>query len=97
MTQEGEFTSVYKVKLQDLCLPKFSLTPLFGVIKAFVFDAPNCPYGKFLKLAKMQHDFSECQTTWLGTSVPFHPKGYFHDKTKLHQLLEHESQLTNCP
>jgi hypothetical protein len=72
------------------------MTRRFGVIKAFVFDAPNCPYDillghKFLTQAQMQLDFAASQTTWLGPSIPFHPKGYFHDKTKLHQLLEHNS------
>jgi hypothetical protein len=39
----------------------------------------------------MTLDFAACQTTWLGASVPFHPKGYFCNKNKLHQLLEHDS------
>jgi predicted HAD superfamily Cof-like phosphohydrolase len=39
----------------------------------------------------MQLNFAECQMTWLGAAVPFHPKGYFCDQTKLHQLLEHDS------
>jgi hypothetical protein len=95
MTQ-GKFASVYCIKLRDLCLPEFPLTRRFGVIKAYVFNAPNCPYDillgrKFLKLAKMQLDFAKGQATWLGATVPFHPKGYFCDKTKLHQLLEHDS------
>ena len=95
MTQ-GEFASVHKVKLQDLCLPKFSMTHCFGMIEAFVFDAPDCPHDillrcKFLTSAKMQLDFPASQTTWLSASIPFHSKGYFRDKTKLYQLLEHNS------
>ena len=95
-TTQGEFASVHRVQLRDLCLPEFSLTRRFGMIEAYVFDAPLCPYDillgrKFLQLAKMQLNFAECQTTWLGATVPFHPKGYFRDKTKLHQLLEHDS------
>jgi hypothetical protein len=39
----------------------------------------------------MKLDFADCQMIWLGASVPFHPKGYFCDKTKLHQLLKHDS------
>jgi hypothetical protein len=95
-TTQGEFASAHKVKLRDLCLPEFSMTRHFGIIEAFVFDAPNCPYDillgrKFLTKARMQLDFAASQTTWLGASVPFHLKQYFCDKTKLHQLLEHDS------
>jgi hypothetical protein len=75
------------------------MTRRFGVIEAFVFAAPDCPYDillgcKFLTQARMQLNFAASQTTWLGASVPFHPKGYFRDKTKLHQLLEHDSVQT---
>jgi hypothetical protein len=95
-TTQGEFASVHRVQLRDLCLPEFSLTQRFGIIKDYIFDAPTYPYDillgrKFLQLAKMQLDFAKCQTTWLRATVPFHPKGYFRDRTKLHQLLEHNS------
>jgi hypothetical protein len=95
MTQ-GEFASVYKVKLHDFCLPKFSINHQFQMIEAFVFDTPNCPYDfllgcKFMKLTKMKLGFAKCETNWLRASVPFHPKGFFSGKTKLHQLLEHDS------
>jgi hypothetical protein len=54
LTTQGEFTSVHTVLLQDLCLPEFSFSCRFKEVKAFVFDAPNCPYDillgrKFLK------------------------------------------------
>jgi hypothetical protein len=80
-TTQGKFASVYwVVKLRDLCLPESSLTNRFGMIKAYVFDAPNCPYDillvqKFLKLAKMQHDIAKGQTAWLGATVLFILKG----------------------
>jgi hypothetical protein len=72
------------------------LTQHFGTIKAYIFNTPNCPYDillgrKFMQKARMTLDFADCQTTWLGASVPFHSKGYFSDKNKLHQLLEHDS------
>jgi hypothetical protein len=40
---QGEFASVYKLKLPDFCLPKFSMTHCFQTIKAFIFSTPNCP------------------------------------------------------
>jgi hypothetical protein len=100
-TTQGEFASVFKVQLCDLCLPEFLLTRRFGIIEPFVFDAPQCPYNillgrKFMQRAKMTLDFAKCRTHWLGASVPFHPKGYFSDKTKLHQLLAPLCLLQNC-
>jgi hypothetical protein len=46
------------------------------MVKAFIFDAPNCPYDvllghNFMKLAKMKLDFAKCQTNWLRAPVLF--------------------------
>jgi hypothetical protein len=41
--------------------------------------------------SKIKLDFSECQISWLRASVPFHPKVYYSNKTKLHQLLEYDT------
>jgi hypothetical protein len=55
-----KFASVYKVKLRDFCLPKFSMTHQFQTIQAFVFDAPDCPYDILL----FGHEASQ-DKTWL--------------------------------
>jgi hypothetical protein len=96
LTTQGEFTSIHTVILQDLCLPEFSFSHCFKEVKAFVFNMPNCPCDillghKFMKRAKMQLNFNTSQTNWLGSIVPFHPRDYFSDKSKLHSILEHMS------
>jgi hypothetical protein len=60
LTTQGEFTSAHTIVLHDVCLPKFSFSWRFKTIKAFLFDAENCPYDlllgrKFLKQAKMKY------------------------------------------
>lgn len=95
-TTQGEFASAHKVRLNDLCLPEFSFSRCFREVDAFVFDAPKCPYNvllgrKILKQAKIYLDFDKGKTTWLGSAVPFHPRAYFQDKSKLHQIIEHKS------
>jgi hypothetical protein len=99
-TTQGMFTSVHTIILEDLCLPEFSFLRRFKQVKAFIFNAPNCPYDilldrKFMRRAKMKLDFHASHTTWLGSVIPFHPRNFFKDKSKLHLILEHESVHSN--
>jgi hypothetical protein len=88
LTTQGEFTLMNTVILQDICHPEFSFSCCFKTMKACIFSAPNCANDlllghKFMKQAKLKMDFETCQTTWLGSIIPFHLQDYFSDESKL--------------
>jgi hypothetical protein len=92
ITTAGIFTSREEVDVEHLCLPEFLYTRRFSKIKFHVFDSPHCPYNlilgrQVLRLAKMQFDFENEATHWLGNSVPFHNRKYFRENGKIRDLL----------
>jgi hypothetical protein len=61
------FCSNEEIKLNYLCLPKFSFTCRFGNILFHVFDSPQCPYDVFLGeqrlfMAKTKLNFDSMET-----------------------------------
>jgi hypothetical protein len=55
LTTQGWFTLVHMVVLPDLCLPELSFLCHLKVVKALVFDVPNCPYNILLGCKFMEH------------------------------------------